>query len=204
MRAGYLFAVDKRVLTRYLGPLASSEKRPQFSRETSLSGRGPFVHIPTDHALSASSNPRTHDYAGKTVRLTTAPSPIPDEFLPPLLGVKDIPRILLANSSGSSESRGSPFWKSGVSSSFLPEKMNRRRITRKDELTPGSPPTWTSSSSGLVVCESAPPGSQYTLPRWPTPTLRMLAIASSITLSPSNAPDPDELLPVSVRPCKVL
>ena len=41
-----------------------SEKRPQFSRETSLSGKGPFVHIPTDHALSASSNPRTHDYAG--------------------------------------------------------------------------------------------------------------------------------------------
>jgi len=34
--------------------------------------------------------------------------------------------------------------KSGVSSSFLPEKMNRHRVTpRKDELTSGYPP-WTS------------------------------------------------------------
>ena len=30
--------------------------------------------------------------------------------------------------------------KSGVSSSFLPEKMNRHRITPKDELTPDYPP----------------------------------------------------------------
>ena len=32
--------------------------------------------------------------------------------------------------------------KSGVSSSFLPEKMNRRRITRKDE------PTWRQKLGG--------------------------------------------------------
>ena len=110
MRAGYLFAVDKRVLSRYLGPLASYPRNVHnFPEKPAYRGRVRLSISPRITHFLRLPTPRTHDYAGKTVRLTTAPSPIPDEFLPPLLGVKISRRILLANSSGSSECRGSPF-----------------------------------------------------------------------------------------------
>jgi len=110
MRAGYLFAVDKRVLSRYSEPLASYPRNVHnFPEKPAYRGRVRLSISPRITHFLRLPTPRTHDYAGKTVRLTTAPSPIPDEFLPPLLGVKISRRILLANSSGSSESRGSPF-----------------------------------------------------------------------------------------------
>ncbi len=50
-----------------------SEKRPQLPRETSLSGKGPSVHIPTDHALSASSDPKDARLCGQNCPLDHCP-----------------------------------------------------------------------------------------------------------------------------------
>ena len=88
MRAGYLFAVDKRVLSRYSGPLASYPRNVHnFPEKPAYRGRVRLSISPRIMHFLRLPTPRTHDYAGKTVHLTTAPSPIPDEFLPPLLGV---------------------------------------------------------------------------------------------------------------------